>query len=221
MTKNFSLLIRFLTLIASLTLMTQTAFGDSITFYEDEYYRGRSFRVDNAGEISNLRDKDLGANDNFNDEISSISIDGNFKLTLFEDNDFRGRSVSINLSRPFLDVLSSISWDDRVSSIKWEPLGNVEEQVVVIFYDQANFRGNSFIIRGSGDVYKLNDKKRGSSRRNWNDQIRSVKISGLNTLVELYAHSKYRGRLVSLTQSQSSLTGYSFVAAASSVKVFD
>lgn len=195
------------------------AHGDSITFYEDEYYRGRSFRVDGAGEISNLRTKDLGLNDNFNDEISSIAIDGNFSLTLYENNDFQGASVTINLSRPYLTYLSFSDWEDRVSSIKWTPLSPSSEKSVAIFYDQPNFRGNSFTISGDGDVYKLADKRRGSSRRNWNDQIRSIKIFGGNTLVVLYRDSKYRGATTSFNQSVTNLGGFSAVA--SSVKVFD
>lgn len=222
MIKIKSFLSTILVSVFTLTLglfSASAAYGDSITFFEDEYYRGESFRVEGAGEISNLRKKDLGALDNFNDEISSIAISGNFSLTLYEDSNFQGASVTITLSRPYLNYLSSSDWNDRVSSIKWTPLSPTSEKSQAIFYDQPNFTGNSFTITGNGSVYKLNEKRRGSSKRNWNDQIRSVKIFGNNTLVVLYRDSKYRGGSTSFTSSSANLRGFSAVA--SSVKVFD
>ncbi len=206
-----------LTLLLSLSTVCSAYAADSITFYEDEYYSGRSFRLEGSGQISNLRDKDLGSTDNFNDEISSILISGNFKLTLYENKDFGGQSVEINLSRPYLDVLSNDDWNDRISSIKWEPLTPASEAPKVVFYDQANFRGNSFVINGDGSISRLIDKRRG--RLNWNDQIRSVKVFGKNPLVILYRDARYKGGSTSIISSTANLGRFNAVA--SSLKVYD
>jgi Peptidase inhibitor family I36 len=75
-------------------------------FYEDSNYRGRYFCVSSGDSFASMPS-------GLNDRISSIRV---FRggVTLFRDDDFRGRSTRINRDVPNLGS----SWGDRVSSLR-------------------------------------------------------------------------------------------------------
>ena len=212
--------------LTALVILIATAFpglataAPSITFYEAPSYGGDFFQVTGSGEISNLRNKSItGGLDNWNDEISSIWFQGDFRLTLYRDINFQGSSVTISLSRSYLGSIDGNFWDDTVSSIRWEPLFG-GDSATAIFYDQPNYTGNSFTVSGYKQISRLIDKRRGgSSRRNWNDQIRSVRLLGDTTEVILYSDSRFRGASLVVSQSIPNLRNLGFSATASSLKL--
>lgn len=79
-----------------------------VTVYEDCDYRGRSRDI-SVGDYRNVRDLDLG-----NDKISSMRVPNGLELELFEDERFRGGSVTINRDVSCLDR----KWNDKTSSLR-------------------------------------------------------------------------------------------------------
>jgi len=210
---------KFIYALLYLVLSAQLVFAeDRIYLFEDESFYGDEIILTGAGENSDLRTKDLRLNDNWNDEISSIYFDGDFKLTVYEDKDFQGRSETIRTSQLSLDNLLGRNWENRISSIRWEPIDD-NAQPMAVFYEGINYTGKSFYIYAPGKVSRLIDKRRGS--RNWNDQIRSVKIYGAYTSAVLYADARFRGRKLRVNDDIPNLGTLGFRAIASSVKVED
>ncbi len=113
---RFALLISTLLFIAAAVVPAFAAPSNGACFYKDEYFKGSSFCI-NAGES---RGSLPGG---FTDEISSIRIYGNARVTVFEDQDFRGSSEQFgsnvqDLRQVRKDSDSSHSWNNRISSIR-------------------------------------------------------------------------------------------------------
>jgi hypothetical protein len=191
-----------------------------IVFYQNPNYTGDSFEVQGAGEISDLNRKSRRGFNNWNDVISSIELIGDFKITLFRDRNFSGPSVIGTASARTMFNLAGQNWDNQVTSMRWEPVGNSSD-AQVIFYDRPNYQGNSFILFSGDALSKLRNKRRGSRFRNWNDEIRSVRIIGSDVLVTLYTEERYRGPRVTLSRNTPSLSSSGFSAVASSVLISD
>lgn len=191
-----------------------------IVFYQNPNYTGDSFEVQGAGEISDLNRKSRRGFNNWNDVISSIDLIGDFKVTLYRDRNFSGPSVVGTASARTMFNLAGQNWDNQVTSLRWEPIGNSGD-AQVIFFDRPNYQGNSFILFAGDALSKLRSKRRGSRFRNWNDEIRSVRIIGSDVLVTLYSEERYRGPRVTLSRSTPSLSSSGFSAVASSVLISD
>ncbi|HEY6915100.1 MAG TPA: PA14 domain-containing protein, partial [Paludibacter sp.] len=106
---------------AGLSYMTLTSDDDNnlkgaVTAYSDCDYANKAARID-VGEYTLSKLQALGL---ANDDISSLKIASGFKVQLFADDNFAGSMVELTSSSA---CLSSISWDNKVSSLKVIPNG--------------------------------------------------------------------------------------------------
>jgi|GEM_PF-5118670 len=203
---------------------------DFVTFYESPGFRGASFTVESAGEISSLSARQLDFYSgltgfssrqrvSWDNVISSIAFNGAFKVTLFSERNFAGTQVSYTTSQRNLAAKNRIVIDNQTSSLKWEPLLEGQGQPRVIFYDRQNFEGNSFFLYPGDTIGKLSTKRRDSRRKDWDDEIRSVRVVGSEVRVILYADKEYDNKRVTIRSDASSLLPIGFSAVASSVRV--
>ena len=84
-------------------------------FYDQPYFRGRSFEVYPGESRERLRDKRRGNWGNWNDRIESIQIIGDFDVYLFEDTHYSGQQLWLSKSVEDLGDIGE-GWDDRTSS---------------------------------------------------------------------------------------------------------
>ncbi len=106
---------------AGLSYVTLTSDDDNdlkgaVTAYSDCDYANKAARID-VGEYTLSKLQSLGL---ANDDISSLKIAPGFKVQLFADDNFAGSMVELTSSSA---CLSSISWDNKVSSLKVIPNG--------------------------------------------------------------------------------------------------
>ena len=217
--KNFQKIITALFVFSLIS--AQICLADSenrVIFYEHPNFSGHTLPIYDAGEIRDLHDKDRGATGDWNDRFSSIEFDGNFKVTLYTDEDFSGRSVTVTSSQRDMYNINGEDWNDIVSSIRWEPISPTPTVQQAIFYDDTDFHGRSFVLNVGDQIKDLTDKKRGSPVRNWNDKIRSVRLIGGADVV-LYENKKFGGARKTITSNNRDLSRYNFSGRASSVKV--
>lgn len=199
---------------------------DYVTFYASPGFQGASFSVESAGEISNLNNQQFDffsglsgfssrRRTTWDNVISSIAFNGAFRVTLFKDRNFQGGSVTFNTNQRTIPG----GFDNQVSSLTWEPLAEGQGQPRVIFYDRINYQGNSFILYPGESIGKLHTKRRHSRRKDWDDEIRSVRVIGADVRLTLYADKEYRGRRVVIRSDADSLIPIGFAATASSLRI--
>jgi hypothetical protein len=175
------------------------------TFFQLPNYQGRSFVVYGTGSLSNLSKKRRGRSGNWNDKISSVYIEGDFMVTLFQDKNFNGPSVVLDHSTADLRKISgSMDWSNRATSLYYEPNQPLYGDGEVIFYDNPSYSGNSFVLAAGDEISDLFYKRRDSVWRNWDDEIESLTIRG-NIYVELFEYADYSGRSVVLSGSEPDL----------------
>ena len=118
-------------LVATLLLMTvvagcdddspTTPTGTSIVIYQDTNYRGDSRAlVNSAPDLDDLPGCG-GANDDWNDCISSIRIPSGWQITIFEQDNYEGPSTTLTADVPDLEQRAGPcgnDWDDCISSIQ-------------------------------------------------------------------------------------------------------
>lgn len=147
-------------------------FGWRVILYRDSDYRGSYLELRGPTEIADLkRDRPNGSD--WGDEISSVRVyrpsrrGGRYTdcrvPTLFGDDDFDGRAVTVDRSIPDLHRLGV---GDQASSIC------VPSGWVIIVYEDTNYRGQSLEIRGPDSVADLKRDRPGGS--DWGDRISSV-----------------------------------------------
>lgn len=157
---------------------------DYITVYYDGDYRGASHRL-YEGEY---RADELGVG---NDKISSIRVPRGVKAIVYSDNDFRGKSKTIDGNEASL----SSDWNDKISSIRVERSYNnnnhssnhhsSNSRDMVTLYVDSNYRGNNQQF-GDGS-YNASDIGLP------NDAISSIRVpSGMS--VTVYTDDHHRGR---------------------------
>jgi hypothetical protein len=94
--------------IKSLKILKNTV--GRVCFYEDSNFGGRSWCGGPRQQNSDLTTRDM----NFNDKISSIKIEGDASIFVYEDTGFRGKSQWIRNTLPNVGSF----WNDRISSFK-------------------------------------------------------------------------------------------------------
>lgn len=78
-------------------------------FFENANYNGRSICLEPGQNAANLAGS-------FNDIISSISIDGNIRVRVFVDANYRG--ASLDFTRDVANLADIRGWNDVISSIQ-------------------------------------------------------------------------------------------------------
>ena len=198
-------------------------------FFEDRNFGGRYFC---AGPDDDLRSIPSG----MNDRVSSIRLLGASEVTVFRDNDMRGRSA--HFSRDVIDLRSD-GWNDTISSIEvenygssygrgrnrdyrddrsangWNPndrawrQGGVAPRDGACFYSDTHYRGESFCV-ARGATYT-------SLPRGFNDRIASVRVFGSS--VQLFEDPNFRGWSTEINRDVANLSG-NWRNSVSSVRVY-
>lgn len=141
-------------------------------FYEDVNYGGDYFCAA-AGSSDSLVDYRM------NDRISSIRLFGNAQVTIYVDQDFRGKSRTVGSD---LNDLRRGGWNDRITSFRVRSAGRDSgdwqgrwgrpstPSAGVCFYEHINFEGQYFCAR-EGDRVELVPE-------GTNDRISSIRAFG-------------------------------------------
>lgn len=200
-------------------------------FYEDVNFRGSYFCVREGDRLSSLPS-------GMSDKISSVRVTGDAEVTVFRDNDMRGRSAR------FINDVRSLKgegWNDQISSIEvtagrdysgyggpgrgrargrtdnrgWRdrlPVWGRNEPMPregACFYEDADFRGQYFCAP-RGATYT-------SLPRGFNDRISSVRVFGAD--VRLFQNDHFRGRSTEIRSDVRDLRG-NWHDNVSSIRVF-
>jgi len=198
-------------------------------FFEDRDFAGRYFCV-RPGE--DLRSMPSG----MGDRVSSVRVLGASEVTVFRDNNLRGRSA--HFSHDMTD-LKREGWNDQISSIAvygggygnhgrgrdgdrnndyayrgWNPSGPVWGRETypregACFFEDANFRGNYFCVPRGGTYTSL--------PRGFNDRISSVRV--FSSDVRIYRDSEFHGRSSEIRRDVANLRG-DWRDSVSSIRVF-
>ncbi|MFM2138335.1 MAG: hypothetical protein RJA57_642 [Bacteroidota bacterium] len=125
---------RFLIGIAILTSVNYaTSAQQIVTLYEDCNYRGRSFFLE-PGTYRMFQMK-IG-----NDRLSSLQVPYGMRVTLYEHDEFKGRSKTLTASVTCLDD----SFNDQTSSLVVEnTLPQYAGNDYIVFYNDCNQKGYS------------------------------------------------------------------------------
>lgn len=203
---------------------------DFVTFFESPGYRGASFSVESAGEISNLGSRQLDFFSSlsgfstrrrvtWDNVISSIQFNGAFEVTVYRDRNFAGPSATFRVSQRTIRAVGVEALDNQISSIQWQPLNEGQGQPRIVFFNRPDFQGDSFLLYPGDNIARLETKRRNSRRKDWSDEIRSVRVIGDDMRVILYEDKEYRGRRVTIRSDAPTLLPIGFSASASSLKV--
>ncbi len=186
-------------------------------FYEDKDFRGRYFCVAPGQDLRQMPN-------GMGDRISSMKVLGTLEVTVFRDNDMRGRSAHfINDVRD----LRRDGWNDQISSIAVAGRGNAmgygtwrsggmpvwgrepAPREGACFYENANFQGQYFCVP-RGATYT-------SLPRGFNDRISSIRVFGSG--VRIYQNRDFGGRSREISRDVTNLRG-DWRDTISSVRVF-
>lgn len=88
-----------------------------VTFYEHADFRGTSFTLDVGEQVVNLTHQRFENGARANDRISSIRIEGNLEVAVFQDAGFRGEGMRLEHSVRDLSRLPG-EWNDHISSVR-------------------------------------------------------------------------------------------------------
>jgi hypothetical protein len=90
-----------------------------VTFYEHAGFRGGSITLEAGQALENLTRARFTNGEGMNDRISSIRIEGDVEVTVFQDADFRGGMRKFENSVSDLNA-SAPGWNDAISSLRVE-----------------------------------------------------------------------------------------------------
>lgn len=167
---------RKLSLCLSLCLFISAAVAQTyVTLHEDCNYGGKSYTLA-AGTYNGYQMKIA------NDRLSSMQIPYGFKVTIYENDNYLGKSQTYSSNVPCLDA----SWNDMASSIVVESTynpggGGYGQGDYVTFYNDAYSKGYSQSLRPG--IYS------GSQLGALKYNISSFKING-NLRVKLYINNE-------------------------------
>ena len=187
--------------------------GPDVLFFEHASMQGEAVGYFAGNAIPSLERAGMKGR-NWNDAFSSIDIQGNVDVYLYEHANFQGRRIHV--SRPVVNLGSVMAengrfenWNDRVSSLKIEPratagpgMGGQASQVYATIFSDANFVGDAMELLSSENYPNLKDLRRG--RRNWNDTISSIEVAD-GFVLELYSDANFKGEVIRIDAGQSNL----------------
>jgi hypothetical protein len=206
--------------IASLTLSAQTGRNarDQVCVYEHSNFTGWQQCFLPGEQVG-----DLGGRRN---QISSIRIFGDARVTAYLDRNFEGTTLDVNsdlsdLAQQRMGTgIVAGNWNDKIESIRvTSRLGTVERRVEIInpngridnreIYrdDRNNGRNNSVCVfedtdyRGRYQCFDSGDEVADLARySSWNDRVSSIRIYG-PARVTLYRDINFRGDRVTIDRN--------------------
>jgi len=201
---------------------------DRVCVYQDIRFQGAEQCYSVGDEISNLGRR--------NNAISSIRIFGGALVTVYEDTNFRGRSMQFTADVPDLglrNVGGSRSWSDHIQSLRVSQLnsganryygrgssnrypdqqGQLGQQVGdgVCVYERPDFQGRSQCWNAGENLSDL------ARAGNWSDRIASIRVFG-RAMAALYRDIGFRGESITVDRDIRDL-GRSWDRQASSLQI--
>ncbi|WP_010182664.1 beta/gamma crystallin-related protein [Aquimarina agarilytica] len=176
--------------------------GDSknnsiVTVYENCGFKGRGVQLkEGKYTIAQLASKGIK-----NDDISSIKVTKDFKVTIYQNNNFKGYATVLNSDISCLinnrsGRNGSSDWNDDISSIRIER--KITPQVMV--YKDCGFNGKSVVLKsGNYTISQL------ANLGILNDDISSIKIPN-GYKMTIYQHNNFRGYNASFTSDTKCLS---------------
>jgi hypothetical protein len=172
---------------------------DGVCFYEDTNFRGEYFCLSRGQNIDSIPS-------GMNNRISSIRTFGNADVIVFRDTRFRGASARFQSD---VRNLKSQGWNDAISSVRvsrstWTPgrppawgRGGGMPSEGACFYQDTNFRGQSFCVSRGGSFTTLPP--------GFNDRISSVRVR--RATVMIFRDRDFDGRSRRITSDAADLRG--------------
>ena len=138
---------------------------DQVVVYTDMNCQGRSFSFQINGT------DELSFRDDWNDEVTSLWVGKNVKLTGWKDSVFRGDSVEF-----WPGIYNNVggNWSDEISSYRIERIPNPQQKSVILFdnsLEQAN--SDQALMRLGIGTYSINDS---DPKLTLNDEISSIEV---------------------------------------------
>ncbi|CNI09939.1 beta-gamma-crystallin [Yersinia massiliensis] len=181
MMKNKCLLLFFLMLmVLSYKVLAER---NEICFYADSNYTGESICAAEGDEVKRIMK-------NWNDRISSINVPKGMIISIYEDNDFSGRSITLRNNIDFLSHPDFKYFNDIISSFKIK--------YSACFYEYDRFEGKDVCLSGDEQTDLYNEKQYNISD-SMNDRISSIRVPSAMQ-VTLYKDDRYNGDRVVLTE---------------------
>lgn len=176
---------RFPLLFLILPMLGFDALADQpqVCFYKDSHYNGDSICA-TEGDIINILPL------KWNDRISSISVPKGMVVTVYEDGDFSGLSLTLKESVDLLSSKGEKGFNDAISSFSIKH--------AACFYEYDQFLGGSICLSG-GEKIDLYNGLESHIDRSLNDRISSIKVPE-NMQVTLFKDDNYNGDEITLTE---------------------
>lgn len=148
-------------------IISQSAYSDEakVCFYELDNFEGESF-------CSAEREAGSIYNDEFDNEIASISVPPGMAVTLYSDMYFSGRKTTIKYDINLFE-LKKLELYNKISSYQVEP--------AICFYTEDDFQGESTCLASSQKIDLYGDREIiiESGQKELpipNDSIKSIRI---------------------------------------------
>ncbi|EEQ09990.1 Beta-gamma-crystallin [Yersinia mollaretii ATCC 43969] len=179
-TKHFPLFFLMLSMLGFDVLADQP----KVCFYKDSYYNGASICATEGSLVNILPLK-------WNDRISSISVSKGMIVTVYEDGDFAGRSLTLKESIDFLSSKGAKGLNDAISSFSIKH--------AACFYEYDQYFGGSMCLSG-GEKMDLYKGLESHIDRSLNDRVSSIKVPK-NMQVTLFKDDNYNGDKITLAEN--------------------
>uniref|UniRef100_UPI0016439BEE peptidase inhibitor family I36 protein n=1 Tax=Yersinia massiliensis TaxID=419257 RepID=UPI0016439BEE len=182
MMKNKCLLLFFLMLmVLSYKVLAEK---DKVCFYADSNYTGESICAAEGNEVKSIMK-------NWNDRISSISVPKGMTVSIYEGNNFSGRSMTLKSNIDFLSHPDLKYFNDIISSFKIK--------YSACFYEYDRFDGKAICLSDDEQTDLYNEKQHNISD-SLNDRISSISVPSAMQ-VTLYKDDRYNGDRFVLTEN--------------------
>jgi len=170
--------------LAMKTKQRSNAKEGCIVLYKDCNYEGS--RVELCEDQPDLRII------NFRDQTSGISLGKNVRVQIFEESDYKGRSVIMSNDQSCLIGTEYSSFNDKINSIKIIPIPPERpEQGCVRIFSKCYYQGLSYMF--------CNDRPFFSKKYYNSESVASVWV-GENTELQLYLEKNMQGTNKSFSQ---------------------
>ena len=101
--------------VASVVCAFQYGYGDGVTVYKDVNYKGNSVKYG----VGNHNYNEIRRNDPGNDAITSVKVDPGYRVILYWDPNYRGRSLVLTKNTP---NLVNYGANNQASSLRVEKI---------------------------------------------------------------------------------------------------
>lgn len=181
MKNKYQLLFISLLMVLSYDVLAEK---DKVCFYADSNYTGESICAAEGDEVKRIMKS-------WNDRISSINVPEGMVVSIYENDNFSGRSTTLKNNIDFLSHPDFNYFNDIISSFKI--------RYSACFYEYDRFEGEAICLSDNEQIDLYNEKKHNISD-SLNDRISSISVPSAMQ-VTLYKDDRYNGDRFVLTEN--------------------